>query len=434
MTDSADGILGGHLTALSLGALGLALAVGTFGSSSGSQFVTGLSEGLAPIGGVWISALRMTVIPLVLTQLLTALVGPAEGRSLGGLGARVFFLFLAFLSTVSVTSTLVMSQVVGWAPADPGITARILAGTAIPPEAAAMAVSPAGSLGEWVRRLVPANVFAAAVAGDILPLLVCTALFGLAVSRLDEEQRTLLAGLFQGLAKAVLRILLWVLWFTPLAVFALVLDLALSTGGQALGFLLFYVVAVSGWMLVVTGALYPVSALLGGVSLGDFARAVAPAHMVAVSTRSSLASLPALVEGGREHLRFPPAVTGLVLPLSASVFKLSTVTAEPVRFLFLAHLFGLDITLPQTATFLVSLLFLSFTGVGVPGGGSGFDTLPAYAAAGIPLEGLVLVVAVDTIPDVAKTIVNVTGHMAVATISRPMEARRDSARADLTPR
>jgi proton glutamate symport protein len=371
LTSPAKQILWGHLTALSLAALGLALALGILGFLTENSLIASFGGFLAPIGSLWISALRMTVVPLVLTQLLTALTGPSEEGAIGRVGIRTFALFLLFLSTVSIASILVMSQVVGWAPV------------------------------------------------DILPLLVSTVLFGLAVGRLGKEQRETLAGLFRAMADAMMQIVFWVLWLTPAAVFALVLELALSTGNQALGFLVFYVLAVSGWMLTVSGALYPITAVLGGVSLRSFARAVAPAQMVAVSTRSSLASLPALIEGGREHLRFPPSVTGFVLPLCSSVFKLSTVTAEPVRYLFLAHLFGLELSLPQTATFLVTLVILSFTGVGIPGGGSGFDTLPAYAAAGIPIEGLVLVVAVDTIPDVAKTIVNVTGHMSVATISSP---------------
>lgn len=417
MQNSAKQILGGHLTGLSLLALGLAVALGILGNATGSPVIDMLASGLAPLGGVWVSALRMTVIPLVLTQLLSALTSPAGGSSIGRLGGRTLGWFLLFLVTLGVTTVLMMSPVMRWVSVDPGTSANLLAGTAIPPEAWSIADSSPNSFGEWIQRLVPSNVFAALVEGEILPLLLCTLVFGLGVRRLEGDRQALLAELFRGLADAVMQIVFWILWLTPLAVFALVLSLTRTTEGEALGLLVFYVAAVTCWILVATAALYPVSALLGRVPLRAFARAMAPANMVALSTRSSLASLPALVEGGKRHLRLSSSATGLILPLSASVFKLSTVTAEPVRYLFLAQLFGLELTSLQTASFLLTLVILSFIGVGIPGGGSGFDTLPAYAAAGIPIEGLVMVVAVDTIPDVAKTLVNATGYLSVATIA-----------------
>lgn len=417
MQNSAKQILGGHLTGLSLLALGSAVALGILGNATGSPVIDMLASGLAPLGGVWVSALRMTVIPLVLTQLLSALTSPAGGSSIGRLGGRTLGWFLLFLVTLGVTTVLMMSPVMRWVSVDPGTSANLLAGTAIPPEAWSIADSSPNSFGEWIQRLVPSNVFAALVEGEILPLLLCTLVFGLGVRRLEGDRQALLAELFRGLADAVMQIVFWILWLTPLAVFALVLSLTRTTEGEALGLLVFYVAAVTCWILVATAALYPVSALLGRVPLRAFARAMAPANMVALSTRSSLASLPALVEGGKRHLRLSSSATGLILPLSASVFKLSTVTAEPVRYLFLAQLFGLELTSLQTASFLLTLVILSFIGVGIPGGGSGFDTLPAYAAAGIPIEGLVMVVAVDTVPDVAKTLINATGYLSVATIA-----------------
>ncbi len=410
-------ILGGRLTEFSLSGLGLALVVGIPGSLTGAVWVRGLAEGLAPVGGLWISALRMTVIPLVLTQLLTALTGPTGKEPIGGLGAKTFGLFLVFLLSIGSLTLVAVAPIMNLAPVDAETTADLLSRMPIPADVTASGGQAGVSPGEWVRGLVPENVFAAAAAGDILPLLVFTILFGLAANTLGPRHRSQLGDLFGALATVMMQVVFWVLWLTPLAVFSLVLELSLAIGGAALGTLLFYVLTVAAWMLIVSGALYPVAAVLGRVSLRDFARALAPAHMVAVSTRSSLASLPALIEGGREHLRFPSSITGFVLPLCTSLFKLSTVTAEPVRYLFLAHLFGIDLTFPQTATFLLTLIILSFSGVGVPRGGSGFDTLPAYVAAGIPIEGLVLVVAVDTLPDVAKTIINVTGHMSVATIT-----------------
>jgi Na+/H+-dicarboxylate symporter len=398
-------------------ALGLALSLGTVASITGAGWIEGFADGVAPIGGIWISALRMTVIPLVLTQLLTALTSADQGAAVGGLGIRALALCVALLCSVGTITLVAMAPIMTWAPIDTGTAVDLLSRTTVPAEATQTAVQSAASLADWIQNLVPQNVFAAAASGEILPLLVVTILLGFAANRLEPDQRSLLASLFGALANAMMQIVFWVLWLTPVAVFALVLGLSVSVGTAALGILLFYVLAVTGWMLVVSGALYPISALFGQVSIRDFAKALVPAHMVAVSTRSSLASLPALISGGRDHLRFPSTITGFVLPFSSSLFKLSTVTAEPVRYLFLAHILGLDVTLPQTATFLLTLILLSFAGVGIPRGGSGFDTLPAYAAAGIPIEGLVLVVAVDTVPDIAKTLINVTGHMTVATIT-----------------
>lgn len=415
--ESTQQILGGRLTQFSLAALGFALFLGTFASWTGALWVEAMAGVLAPIGNLWVAALRMTVVPLVITQLLSAITGSDEGSSVGILSARLLALFMVLLWCVGTLTLVAMAPIMEWAPIDPAAAADILSRVAVPGEAAQVANQGAVTFGEWIQALVPTNVFAAAVSGEILPLLLCATVFGFAATRLESAPRLVLAGLFEALAKTMFQIVFWVLWLTPVAVFVLVLGLTLSIGASAFGILLFYVLAVTAWMLAVSGVLYPVSAYFGKVSVRDFAKALAPAHMVAVSTRSSLASLPALIEGGREHLRFPSETTGFVLPFSNSLFKLSTVTAEPVRFLFLAHILGISLTLPQTATFLLTLILLSFAGIGVPRGGSGFDTLPAYLAAGIPIEGLVLVVAVDTVPDIAKTLINVTGQMAVATMA-----------------
>lgn len=412
----APQILWGRLTHLSLVALALSLAIGVWGHASGSAGVRELAALVAPVGSVWVSALRMTVIPLVVTQLLTAFAGTSGDESIAVVGGRTLATMTAYLAAAGTLTIAVVAPVVGLFPVDPAVAVDLQTRTALPPAALAVAAGAPTTFGDWLQGLVPDNIFNALAQGQILPVLLFTLVFGLAVSRLPEESRSPLATLFRALADAVMHMVMWLLWLTPVAVFALVLGMALDSGAELLGLLGFYVVLVSAWLLVVTGLLYPVSATLGRATMRTFARAVAPAQLVAVSTRSSLASLPALIEGGKEHLGLPPRSTGFVLPFCTAAFKMSTLTAEPVRYLFLAHLFGIPLSLSTTATFLLTLMVLSFSGVGVPRGGSGFDTLPAYAAAGIPLEGLVLVVAVDTIPDVAKTIINVTGHMSVATL------------------
>jgi Na+/H+-dicarboxylate symporter len=177
-----------------------------------------------------------------------------------------------------------------------------------------------------------------------------------------------------------------------------------------------YVAIVSGLILLFTLLLYPVTAVLGRTTVSTFARAVAPAQLVAVSTRSSAAALPALVEGGRRHMRLPASSTSFVLPLSVSLFKVNRSISSLVKLFFLAHIYGVQLRPGAVATFLATEMILSFGTAGVPLGGMSLKGLPAYFAAGVPVEGVLILDAVETIPDIFKTLLNVTGDMSVATL------------------
>ena len=367
---------------------------------------------LEPFGNIWVAALQILVLPLVITHVLAAVVGAGDRDSVGSLGARAIALFVGMLASAGVFTVAVAPPLIRlMAPAAPRLDVTI------PAEVAARATGGGDlSLAEWLSGLVPTNIFEAAARGDLLPILVFTALFGMAVRRLDEEYREPIRRIVQGAAEAMLGCVRWVLSVTPVAVFILTLSFSLQAGGAGAQMLGAFALVVSGLMLLFTALLYPLSALLGGTGITRFARAVAPAQLVAVSTRSSLASLPALVEGAREHLRFPAPATSFVLPLSVSVFKLNRTISSPVKLLFLAHAYQVSIT-PQTmVVFLLTVMLLSFTSAGIPNGGAAFKTLPAYLAAGVPIEGVIILEAVETIPDIFKTLLNVTGDMSVATI------------------
>ena len=150
------------------------------------------------------------------------------------------------------------------------------------------------------------------------------------------------------------------------------------------GVIAVWIVLVSVMLLIATVLLYPATALAGRTSISRFARAAAPAQLVAVTTRSSLASLPALVRGGQRHLDLPDSATGLVLPLSVAVFKLNLPVSGVVELLFLAHVFHLRMGPGHVAAFFVTQLVLSFSTAGIPSLGT-IRSLPAYVAAGIPL-------------------------------------------------
>ena len=399
-------------TILSLAGLASGLVLGMLGQSSGSSAIAALSAVLEPFGNIWVAALQILVLPLVITHVLAAVVGAGDRDSVGSLGARAIALFVGMLAIAGVFTVVVAPPLIRvMAPAAPRLDVTI------PAEVAARATGGGDlSLAEWLSGLVPTNIFEAAARGDLLPILVFTALFGMAVRRLDEEYREPIRRIVQGAAEAMLGCVRWVLSVTPVAVFILTLSFSLQAGGAGAQMLGAFALVVSGLMLLFTALLYPLSALLGGTGITRFARAVAPAQLVAVSTRSSLASLPALVEGAREHLRLPAPATSFVLPLSVSVFKLNRTISSPVKLLFLAHAYQVSIT-PQTmVVFLLTVMLLSFTSAGIPNGGAAFKTLPAYLAAGVPIEGVIILEAVETIPDIFKTLLNVTGDMSVATI------------------
>ena len=424
------------LTTWSLAALAAGLLLGLLGhrpaadGGARSDGFAALAALVGPLGDLWVNALQLTVLPLVVAHLLAAVVGGGERRGMAALGGRAVLLFLALLVAGGGLAVLVvppMAQL--YTPT--AATLEALRATPGPDAARAAAMAAPESFGAWLSALLPRNLFQAAAQGELLPLLLFTIVFGLAVLRLPAGQREPLARLFAALAAAMLQVVRWILWLTPLGVFAFTYALALRAGGGAAGVLGAYVAVLCAAMLLGTALLYPLVAAVARVPLRDFARAAAPAQLVAVSTRSSLAALPALVEGARDRLRLPASATGFVLPLSAAVFKPNRTISSTGKLLFLAHVYGVPLGPAGIVAFVATVILLSVTAVGVPGGGSAFKTMPAYLAAGIPIEGVVLAEAVETIPDVFKTLLNVTGYLGVATLlSRGERARAVADAAD----
>jgi proton glutamate symport protein len=397
-------------TAWSLVALALALVLGTWGHVSGAPAFARLDELLKPIGALWMAALQMAVLPLVILKLLAAIVGAPSSESVGRLGLRTLLLFVVMLVAAGAFTLLVAPPFVALYDANPATIASLRSTVQLPEIQNAAPVT----LSAWVSGLLPRNLFVAATKGDLFPILLFTAVFAMAVTRLPEEKRLPVASLFQSLSTAMLTVIRWILVGTPVGVFALTYPTALRAGAGAAGMLGAFIVLVSALLLLATLLLYPVTALFGRISMRRFARAVAPAQLVAVSTRSSIASLPALIEGGTEHLRLPVTATGFVLPLTVAVFKVNRTISSTAKLLFIAHLYDIPLSAQTIVAFLATVILLSFSSVGVPDGGTAFATIPAYLAAGLPLEAVIVFEATTTIPDIFKTLLNVTGDMSAA--------------------
>jgi Na+/H+-dicarboxylate symporter len=250
----------------------------------------------------------------------------------------------------------------------------------------------------------------------MLPLIVFTLMFGLALVSLAEPARLHAVTIFRGITEAMLVLVRWLLVVAPIGVFALTLPLVARLGISAIGALATYVILVSLTSLVfMVVVLYPAAAWGGGVSLRRFARALLPAQAVAFSSRSSLAALPALIDSARTRLDLAPEISSFFVPLAMVVFRVGAVVGMAIGAMFVASLYGIGLGLPQIVTIVATSVVTSFSIPGIPGGGI-IAMAPVLASVGLPIEGIGILLGVDTIPDMFRTTANVTGQLAAATI------------------
>jgi Na+/H+-dicarboxylate symporter len=220
---------------------------------------------------------------------------------------------------------------------------------------------------------------------------------------------------FRGLGDAMLAIVRVVIRLSPIGVFALMLPLARRTGGAFVGAIGYYVAAMSIGQLAMAALLYPVAAVFGGVSVARFARGVLPSQTVAFSSSSSLASLPALLDGADRLLGLPARVADVVLPLAVSTFKIGLPLMWVMAGVFLARFYGIPLPPLQLVVIALTAILTSFSTPGVPHGWL-LMIAPLVAAMGIPPEGIGFLIAVDAIVDRFATTLNVTGDMTAAAI------------------
>jgi Na+/H+-dicarboxylate symporter len=383
-------------------ALAAGAAIAAWGDARGLAF----ADALAPIGTVWINGIRMTVIPLVVSLLVTAVASASDLRSIGRLGGRTVVVFLLLLTLVAVTFMAVV----------PLLFDRALAGLPRPalPEGATAAASEIAASGQsagtvaWLVSLLPPNPIGAAASGALVPLMVFSLLFGLAIARSSPATRETLVGFFRALGESMLVLVRWVILLAPIGIVGLVLPLAAHAGLALVGGIGVYVVAYSLSCLLMVALHYPVAVLFGRIPLRRFARALLPAQLIAFSSSSSIAGLPALVQGAERDLELPPRVAGFVLPLAVSVFHVSAPVSWPIGALFVSWFYGVPLHAPQLATLAFASVFFAFAGPGVPRGAF-LMLAPLLGAVGLPLEGIGLLIAVDALPDVFSTVLNVTG-------------------------
>jgi proton glutamate symport protein len=412
-------------TARVLTGLFAGLAAGIAIDLAGIPWLESIPPVVEPIGTLFINGIRMTVIPLVVASLIAGVAAARDQRSVGRTGGTAAVIFLAGVSIATLFAVLVGYPALAFLEIDPAVSASIF-GEARAGQAAAEGLSKVPGFAEWLIGLVPINPVKAAADGTMLPLIVFSLAFGFALAAVEGERRAAVVRFFQGISDAMLLLVGWVLKLAPVGVFALALPLAARMGIAAAGVLAYYIALVSAVSLAfILFILCPAAVLFGRVPFQRFLKATLPAATVGFTSRSSLAALPAAIEGAREHLRLKEETAAFFLPLAASMFRMGAAIGQVVGVLFIASLYGVEIGAASLATMLVIIVLTSFSVPGVPAGAIIMIT-PVLLSAGLPVEGIGLLIGVDTIPDMFRTAANVVGWMAGAAIVRRREGTPDA--------
>jgi Na+/H+-dicarboxylate symporter len=388
----------------------LGLAVGLAIAPASSPALKSFVSALEAIGSIWVNAIRMTVIPLVVSLLIATIARERDLGEVGRMGGRAIAIFVGLLAAIAVIGVVAGPPLIALINIDPASAASLRGSSTT--DVASIQLP---TFTSWLVGLVPANPIKAAADGAMLPLIVFAVLFAAGLSRTPPELRSAGTEFFRGIADAMLVVVGWVLALAPIGVFALAVPLAIKLGAGVAGAVAIYLLIHCGLIFSALLLLYLIVWLFGRVPMTTFARALLPAQLVAFSTRSSLAALPAMIDGAERTLKLPPRVVSFVIPFGVSLLRANTPVSWVVSALFIGKLYGVELGMAQILILAATSIAMSFSVPGIPSGGL-FIIAPAFMSAGLPIEGVGILIALDSIPDIFKTIVNVTGHVSSAVL------------------
>lgn len=362
------------------------------------------------IGTLFLNALKMIIVPLVLSSIITGISGIGDNDNLGRLGAKT----IGFYATSSLFAILVGLAVVNIT--SPGIVDGVPAGeqlnlTTDQDSLADVIDTVEGKGGSDITavfiRLIPTNVISAAANGEMLGLIFFGLLFGFFITRIDKEKSQLLQNFWQGIFDTMMLITMWVMKFAPIGVFGLVAKTVAATGFSAFGPLLIFflsvVLALAIHMFVTLSLLLK---FVGGVKPGQFISTMFPVMLTAFSTASSSATLPLTLETVEKDVGVSNRTTSFVLPLGATINMDGTALYECVAAMFIAQAYGIDLSITQQFTIVLVALLTSIGVAGIPAASLVAITV-ILGVMGLPLEGLGLLLVTDRVLDMVRTAVNV---------------------------
>ncbi|MDH5618522.1 MAG: dicarboxylate/amino acid:cation symporter [Gammaproteobacteria bacterium] len=382
----------------------LGLIVGLGASASGNAWLLALAEGSAPFGTLFINAIRMVVIPLIVTVIFTSIARLGDPRKLGRIGG---------LTLAYYWITLIPAIAIGMGTMAIGLR---FATEIEMPQAGAASVPELQGIVDFLVGLVPANPFAAASSGQILPLIVFTALVAAATGTLAVERRERLVNLADDVSEALIKLVWWILYTAPVGVFGLVAPVTARLGWDLLVSLGMFIICVFvGLVLFLALVTLPLVYFVAGINPVRYLSGAFGAMSVAVSTTSTAAAIPVTLEETTRNLKVSKTVADLLVPLGASMHRPGSALFQGAAIVFLAYLYGVPVPMAAVGAAMLATFLVSLTVAPVPS--SGVVTMaPALDAVGVPVAGLAIILGIDRIPDMMRSAVNVLAQMSTAVL------------------
>jgi Na+/H+-dicarboxylate symporter len=400
------------------------LVLGLVAAATHNPMLLAIASGLRPVGTLFLNSLSMVVVPLVASAVFAGVAGLGDLKRVSRLGLRTIAFFwgttLAAIGIGFAVGAIILPYGAVGQEQQAALRAAALADSTFVRRAVEQI--PTGA--RFVVELVPANPLRAAVDGNLLPVVVWVAILAVAAAALPDDKRLVLTELANAAMAALIGIVHWVLLLAPLGICALVAPMVAQFGWAMVKAMGVYVLAVIvGITIFIGGVLLPTVGAVGRVRVSRFLDASLDSMLMGFSTTSSLATLPTMLAAAEGDLKISRGVAGLVLPLGASINRPGSALFQAVAVLFVAQLYGVPFGLPEAfqagaAVFLASLAVASVPAASV------VSLAPAFAATGLPLSGIALLIGLDRIPDMFRTMTNVTAHLTTAAVIATSEGEQ----------
>ncbi len=406
-------------------ALVVGIALGAFLHEHPTEKQWLIANVLSPAGDIFIRLIKMIVVPIVITTLVVGIAGVGDAKKLGRIGFKTI-LYFEVVTTIAIILGITLANI--FQPGH-GIDMSTLTSVDISQyeKTTEQVQSGAHSLVGTILSLIPPNIFASMAKGDMLPLIFFSVLFGLGLSSLPREQRDPLLNVFRSASETMFKVTHMIMRYAPVGVFALIAVTVANFGFASLWPLAKLVVMVYGAIVFFALVVLGLVARVCGLRVSMIIRILKDELILAYSTASSETVLPRIIEK-MEAYGAPKAITSFVVPTGYSFNLDGSTLYQSIAAIFIAQLYGIDLTISQEVVLVLTLMLTSKGIAGVPGV-SFVVLLATLGSVGIPLEGLAFIAGVDRILDMARTALNVVGNALAVLVIAKWEGQFDEEKA-----